>query len=103
MCAGRVRGVCGVCSGRVQGVCGVCAGCVRGVWGRGRGGEKVSLAALISGYLGKSGHLPRCSQFSSLRGFFSPRISLHVLCRDLDPILKCVFREMSSATSQELR
>ena len=44
-----------------------------------------------------------CSQFSSLRGFFSPRISLHVLCRDLDPILKCVFREMSSATSQELR
>ena len=32
------------------GVCGVCAG---------RGGEKVSLAALLSGYLGKSGHLPR--------------------------------------------
>ena len=61
VCAGRVRGVCGVCSGRVQGVCGVCAGCVRGVWGRGRGGEKVSLAALLSGYLGKSGHLPRCN------------------------------------------
>ena len=55
-CRGRVRGVCGagrvrcgVCVGRVRGVCGVCAGRVSGV----------SLAALLSGYLGKSGHLPR--------------------------------------------
>ena len=32
------------------GACGVYAG---------RGGEKVSLAALLSGCLGKSGHLPR--------------------------------------------
>ena len=39
-------------------VCGVCVGaCVWG--GAGRGGEEVSLAALLSGYLGKSGHLPR--------------------------------------------
>ena len=31
-----------------------------GVWGcAGLGGEKISLAALLSGYLGKSGHLPR--------------------------------------------
>ena len=36
--------------GRVWGACGGCAG---------RGGEKVSPAALSSGYLGKSGHLPR--------------------------------------------
>ena len=45
-------GVCGagrVCCG-VWGACGVCAV---------RGGGKVSLAALLSGYLGKSGHLPR--------------------------------------------
>ena len=48
-CSGGVRGVCsGV--GVWVGACGVCAG---------RGGEKVSLAALLSGYLGKSGHLPR--------------------------------------------
>ena len=33
-----------------EGACGACAG---------RGGEKVSLAALLSGYLGKYGHLPR--------------------------------------------
>ena len=51
---GRVRDVCGVWGG----VWCVCVGaCV--AWGRGRGGEKVSLAALLSGYLGKSGHLPR--------------------------------------------
>ena len=52
-CVG-VWGGCGV---------GVCIGSVWGVGGRvgggGRGGEKVSLAALLSGYLGKSGHLPR--------------------------------------------
>ena len=55
-----VCGVCGVC------VCGVCGGCVGGVlgvsgvgWGLCYGGELVSLAALLSGYLGKSGHLPR--------------------------------------------
>ena len=71
-CVGRVWGVCGACVGRVSsGECVVwCVGgeCVCGggrVWGRGRGGcmirrgEKVSLAALLSGYLGKSGHLPR--------------------------------------------
>ena len=44
---------------------GVCIGSVWGVGGRvgggGRGGEKVSLAALLSGYLGKSEHLPRFS------------------------------------------
>ena len=58
---------CGVCwLGYVWGVCEVC---VWRMWGggtfRGReggggvNGEKVSLAALLSGYLGKSGHLPR--------------------------------------------
>ena len=31
-----------------------------------RGGEKVSLAALLSGYLGKSGHLPRVFFFEFL-------------------------------------
>ena len=48
MCGGRV---CGVLCG-VVGV-GACVGCA------GRGREKVLLAALLSGYLGKSGHLPR--------------------------------------------
>ena len=50
-----------------EGACGVCAG---------RGGEKVSLAALLSGYLGKSGHLPRfeSKKFSFWEGlfYFSP-------------------------------
>ena len=47
--------VCLECDGvfvQCDGVCGVCAGRVLGVSG-------VSLAALLSGYLGKSGHLPR--------------------------------------------
>ena len=47
VCVRRVW--CGVFCACV-GACGVCAG---------HGGEKVSLAALLSGYLGKSGHLPR--------------------------------------------
>ena len=47
-----LRGVwCGV--GVVGCLACVCCG------GGGRGLEKVSLAALLSGYLGKSGHLPR--------------------------------------------
>ena len=67
-----VCGACAVCVGRcsVWGVCGavrgvcvvVCEGAC-GCWGVsgvcGPWGEKVSLAALLSGYLGKSGHLPR--------------------------------------------
>ena len=40
-----------------QGVWWALVGCA------GRWGEKVSLAALLSGYLGKSGHLPRWSTF----------------------------------------
>ena len=62
----RVWGVCGSCvvgwgTGGVLGcLWGVCGGCV-GAWGAlvGRSREIVSLAALLSGYLGKSGHLPR--------------------------------------------
>ena len=54
-------GVWGMFSGGVwrRGVraCGVCAG---------RWGEKISLAALLSGYLGKSGHLPRLSDHYNL-------------------------------------
>ena len=75
---GCVCGVCGVvrvwCVGEcgvwrecgvweecgVWGECGVCGewGVCQGVWW-GVNGVKVSLAALLSGYLGKSGHLPR--------------------------------------------
>ena len=82
-CVGRVWcmwGVCGVC-GQVQcvGACAVrCGGvCVVvcegacGCWGVsgvcGPWGEKVSLAALLFGYLGKSGHLPR--YFHTLSSF----------------------------------
>ena len=60
------EGLCGACVGVCE-VCGACVGrvwvCVGAcvAWGRGRGGENVSLAALLSGYLGKSGHLPRCT------------------------------------------
>ena len=66
----RVLVVCGVCGcvGCVWGVgvgvgacigvcCGVCWG-LSGV-GVGAGCRRVTLAALLSGYLGKSGHLPR--------------------------------------------
>ena len=66
---GRVMGVCGVCVGRVwwvggRGRVGVFVGCLWGVWGAwgalgGRSRERVSLAALFSGYLGKSGHLAK--------------------------------------------
>ena len=49
---GGVCGGCAGCAGRVLGVSGV-------GWGLCYGGELVSLAALLSGYLGKSGHLPR--------------------------------------------
>ena len=49
------RRVLGVCVGRV---CGRVYGRL-GRRGWGCGLEKVSLAALLSGYLGKSGHLPR--------------------------------------------
>ena len=60
---GRVLGV-------SWGVCWVCVvGCVRAcvAWGGGHGLEKVSLAALLSGYLGKSGHLPRSIFFDKLQ------------------------------------
>ena len=60
---GRVLGVWGMFSGGVWrrgvGACGVCAG---------RWGEKISLAALLSGYLGKSGHLPMCIFRPSRKG-----------------------------------
>ena len=75
-CAGRVHGVCGACAGRVRGVCGACAGRalevgvggVRGACvGRVCGTISVGIArsALLSGYLGKSGHLPRSIFFPS--------------------------------------
>ena len=54
VCAGRVRGVCGACVGRVQSVCGACVGRVCGARSVG-----IARSALLSGYLGKSGHLPR--------------------------------------------
>ena len=71
-----VCGVCVVC-GRVWGGCGVCVGACGGVralggdvgglgvvgraWGVCGGAIRVGIArsALLSGYLGKSGHLPR--------------------------------------------
>ena len=56
------------------GVCvGGLLGCVCwGVWGcADLGGEKVSLAALLSGYLGKSGHLPRSMIDKDQDGFVS--------------------------------
>ena len=71
-------GVCwgawGVCVGCVLGVCGVFV-----VWGVGDvsgagwwcSGEKVSLAALLSGYLGKSGHLPRCNKLRQFERLLS--------------------------------
>ena len=66
-CLARLGEVLG-CVGCAWGVCGcgcwgvLCWGVLWGgllgrVWGRWR--ERVSLAALLSGYLGKSGHLPR--------------------------------------------
>ena len=48
--------------GRARGVCGACAGRVRGC-----GGNKfciIAHSALLSGHLGKSGHLPRFVQVS---------------------------------------
>ena len=67
MCGGACvvwRVWCGVCGVLLCGVCGgvwVWWACVLGrEWGVGSVREKkVSLAALLSGYLGKSGHLPR--------------------------------------------
>ena len=60
---GRVSGYVwgGVCWSVCGGVWGRVWGVLRRVWrgGGGHGLEKVSLAALLSGYLGKSGHLPR--------------------------------------------
>ena len=59
----RCGGVCVVvCEGACGcwGVSGVC-----GPWG-----EKVSLAALLFGYLGKSGHLPRCNILSIIADNF---------------------------------
>ena len=44
----------GVCVGRVRGVCGACVGRVFGAISVG-----IARSALLSGYLGKSGHLPR--------------------------------------------
>ena len=61
-CVGKVLGGCGdvggcwgACVGRAWGVRGACVG---RVWG---GAIRVGIArsALLSGYLGKSGHLPR--------------------------------------------
>ena len=46
----------GACGGVVA--CGVCGACV-GTVGR----ESIARSALLSGYLGKSGHLPRCPIF----------------------------------------
>ena len=54
MCAGRVWGVCGACAGRVRGVRGACVGRVFGAISVG-----IARSALLSGYLGKYGHLPR--------------------------------------------
>ena len=81
-------GVCGACADGcgwlwcVGVACGCVLVCVCGVYGRvgcvwwwgsvgacgvcgPLGGEKVSLAALLSGYLGKSGHLPRFVEMGS--------------------------------------
>ena len=56
-CAGRVRGVCWACVGRAWGVLGAFAG---RAWGVCVGAISViARSALLSGYLGKSGHLPR--------------------------------------------
>ena len=52
---GRAWGVCGACAGRARGVYGAC--CVGRVWGAISVG--IARSALLSGYLGKSGHLPR--------------------------------------------
>ena len=60
VCVGRawgVWGVRGVCAGCVWGVRGVCEACVGRVWGAISVG--IARSALLSGYLGKSGHLPR--------------------------------------------
>ena len=54
VCVGYVWGVCGACAGRVLGVCGACAGLVWGAISVG-----IARSALLSVYLGKSGHLPR--------------------------------------------
>ena len=67
-CVGEVGGVCRACAGRVlghvRGVCGVVRGaCVGRAWDVRGGGGAISVgitrSALLSGYLGKSGHLPR--------------------------------------------
>ena len=62
-------GVCGVCAG----LRGACAGCAWGVrwacvWAKSVG---IARSALLSGYLGKSGHLPRfkTSEASSITEF----------------------------------
>ena len=66
--ARRVQGVCracerlrGACVGRAWGMCGAVWGvrgaCVRRAWGAISVG--IARSALLSGYLGKSGHLPR--------------------------------------------
>ena len=65
-CLGRAWGVGGACAGPVLdvggGVRGVCLGRAWGVRGACVGAISVGIArsALLSGYLGKSGHLPRC-------------------------------------------
>ena len=65
-CLGRAWGVGGACAGPVLdvggGVRGVCLGRAWGVRGAWVGAISVGIArsALLSGFLGKSGHLRRC-------------------------------------------
>ena len=65
-CLGRAWGVRGAWEGRVRGLYWMlgeaCVGCAWGVRGACVGAISVGIArsALLSGYLGKSGHLPRC-------------------------------------------
>ena len=68
MCHG-VSGRCGAGVGCVGGLLGVlgewgcCGGCVGRVWGARVG---IARSALLSGYIGKSGHLPRLDTYRIL-------------------------------------
>ena len=81
------------CVGRAWGVR---VGRAWGAWGRAwgvlvrRGGggvrgtfvgqrEGITRSALLSGYLGKSGHLPRCNILSSLCKVCTTKLCLHLL------------------------
>ena len=69
-CVGCAWGVRGACVGRAWGVRGTCVGRARGVCG---GAISVGIArsALLSGYLGKSGHLPRSKSYTNPKVIFS--------------------------------